>query len=65
MQLINYRIVGSEIRQGMGKFIDFFGNIYEGWFHENERSGKGREVDADGDIYEGQWKDDKKHGKGV
>ena len=58
-------IIGTVIREGMGKIIWPDGSVYEGWWKNDKANGRGRLVHADGDVYDGEWKNDKAHGIGV
>ncbi len=58
-------LVGSTVKQGRGAMIEKSGCIYEGYWHNNERSGKGRYIQPCGSFYTGNWKNGEKHGYGV
>lgn len=57
-------LVGTEIKQGKGKFLWPDGSVYEGYWKDGKANGKGRLVHSDGDIYIGEWKNDKADGYG-
>jgi hypothetical protein len=50
-------------RHGVGSLLsDQF--VYEGTFHNNQRSGFGKATYADDSVYEGYWQLDRQHGEG-
>lgn len=63
--IMTYRLVRSNTRQGKGIQVWPDGSMYEGWWKDNKANGKGRLIHADGDIYDGYWQDDKAHGEGT
>lgn len=49
---------------GKGKYIEFKGNIYEGYFTCGEKNGNGKCIFSDGCTYEGDFENNEMNGKG-
>jgi hypothetical protein len=55
----------NSIPEGMGKFIDEYGNIYDGFWKDGKPNGKGTYKSANGhQIYEGFWQKGFRNGIG-
>jgi len=42
--------------KGLGRYDDRYGNIYQGWFINDEKEGLGRSTKISGDIFLGMYK---------
>jgi hypothetical protein len=49
---------------GRGKFIDQYGQVYEGDYVKGKRQKKKKIIHTDGGSYEGEWAKDTLNGKG-
>ncbi len=56
-------IIGTDIREGKAKMI-IYGDLYEGWFNNNNKAIRGRIIYSWGNYYDGEWDNDKRNGKG-
>lgn len=56
---------GTNIREGRGIFITNRGDLYEGFWIDDDKFGTGRMIMKDGSIYQGHFKEGKYHGKGI
>ncbi len=54
---------GQREAEGRGIFIDFDGNIREGWFKDDKMIGIGRHVSITGEVYNGPYFEGLRHGE--
>jgi hypothetical protein len=54
---------GEREAEGRGIFIDFTGDIREGWFKNDRMNGIGRHVRITGEIYNGPYFEGLRHGE--
>ena len=52
------------LRHGIGRFVDNFGNLFEGFLSEDRGLGHGRFIGIEGVVYRGEFRDNIPHGYG-
>ena len=57
-------LIGTEIKEGIGKFQYKNGDLYDGEWRDNKFHGRGKLTMSSGTIYEGNFENNKMHGHG-